>query len=161
MAKVFARAQIAFVSTDRDMLVAYLEVGLTHARVTSAAISSGGDRPVEQLSLACEQVRWTFVEPGAREAVTFGWDLLNLKALPRTEITVVQHAVPDRGTVVGPRKPDLRHELKRPLAATNAVAGPRLVHTPSEPSGSQRSPAVHRSSRSQVRSWGNRPGWRT
>ncbi len=25
---------------------------------------------------------WTFVEPGAREAVAFGWDLLDLKALP-------------------------------------------------------------------------------
>ena len=41
------------------------------------------------------------------------------------------------------------------------VPGPRLVHTPSEPSGSQRSVAVHRSTRWQVRSWGNRPGCRT
>jgi hypothetical protein len=38
---------------------------------------------------------------------------------------------------------------------------PRLVHTPSEPSGSQRSPAVGRSRRSQTRSCGNRPGGRT
>ncbi len=82
MAKVFAKAQIAFVSTDQAKLVAYLVVDVTNAGISSAAISSGGDRPVEQLSLACEQIRWTFVEPGAREAVTFGWDLLNLKALP-------------------------------------------------------------------------------
>jgi type VI secretion system secreted protein Hcp len=79
---VFAKAKITFASTDQDRFVAYLEVDLGNARVTSVATSSGGDRPVEQLSLACEQVRWTFVEPGAREAVTFGWDLLNLKALP-------------------------------------------------------------------------------
>ncbi|HEX2290407.1 MAG TPA: type VI secretion system tube protein Hcp [Pseudonocardiaceae bacterium] len=82
LGKVFDKAQIAFVSTDRDMLVAYLVVDLSNTRVSSAAISSGGDRPVEQLSLACEQIRWAFVEPGAREAVTFGWDLLNQKALP-------------------------------------------------------------------------------
>ncbi len=81
MGKVFAKARIAFASTDQDRIVAYLEVDLTNARVTSVATSSGGDRPVEQLSLVCEQIRWTF-EPGAREAVTFGWDLLNLKALP-------------------------------------------------------------------------------
>ena len=79
---VFAKAKISFASTDRDMLVAYLVVDLGNARVTSLATSSSGDRPGEQLSLACEQIRWTFVEPGAREAVTFGWDLLNLKALP-------------------------------------------------------------------------------
>jgi hypothetical protein len=42
-----------------------------------------------------------------------------------------------------------------------APAGPRLVHIPSEPSGSQRSPAVHRSPRSHVRSCGNRSWWRT
>jgi hypothetical protein len=41
------------------------------------------------------------------------------------------------------------------------VPGPRLVHMPSEPSGSQRSPAVHRSPSSQVPSWGNEPGGRT
>ena len=45
------------------------------------AISSGGDRPMEQLSLAGEQIRWTF-QPRTAEEVTFGWDLLNLKALP-------------------------------------------------------------------------------
>jgi type VI secretion system secreted protein Hcp len=82
LGKVFDKAQITFVRTDRDMLVAYLVVDLSNARVSSAAISSGGDRPVEQLSLTGEQIRWTFVEPGAREAVTFGWDLLNQKALP-------------------------------------------------------------------------------
>ena len=78
--KVFAKAKITFASTSQDKVVAYLEVDLTNARVTSVAASSGGDRPVEQLSLACEQIRWTF-EPGAA-AVTFGWDLLNLKPLP-------------------------------------------------------------------------------
>jgi type VI secretion system secreted protein Hcp len=81
MGKVFAKARIAFASSDQDRFVAYLVVDLTNARVSSVATSSGGDRPVEQLSLVCEQIRWTF-EPGAREAVTFGWDLLNLKALP-------------------------------------------------------------------------------
>ena len=78
---VFAKAKISFASTDRDMLVAYLVVDLSNARVTSLATSSSGDRPGEQLSLACEQIRWTF-DPGTREAVTFGWDLLNQKALP-------------------------------------------------------------------------------
>ena len=81
LGKVFAKARIAFASSDQDRFVAYLVVDLTNARVSSVATSSGGDRPVEQLSLVCEQIRWTF-EPGAREAVTFGWDLLNLKALP-------------------------------------------------------------------------------
>ena len=38
-----------------------------------------------------------------------------------------------------------------------ARPGPRLVYTPSEPSGSQRSPAVHRSRRWQVRSWETSP----
>ena len=42
-----------------------------------------------------------------------------------------------------------------------ARIGPRLVHMPSEPSGSQRSPAVRRSRRSQGRSWGNEPAGRT
>jgi type VI secretion system secreted protein Hcp len=79
--KVFDKAKISFASTDQDRFVAYLEVDLSNARVTSVATSSGGDRPVEQLSLACEQIRWTFVEPGAREAGTFGWDLLNQKPL--------------------------------------------------------------------------------
>jgi hypothetical protein len=46
-------------------------------------------------------------------------------------------------------------------ALLGAVGGPRLVHTPSEPSGSQRSPAVRRPCRSRVRSCRNRPGWRT
>ncbi len=82
LGKVFAKAQIAFASTDQDKLVAYLVVDLTNARVSLAAISSGGDRPVEQLSLACEQIRWTFIEPGSRETVAFGWDLLDQKALP-------------------------------------------------------------------------------
>jgi hypothetical protein len=41
------------------------------------------------------------------------------------------------------------------------VPGPRLVHMPSEPSGSQRSPAVHHSPRWQVRSCANRAAWRT
>jgi type VI secretion system secreted protein Hcp len=81
LGKVFDKAQIAFVRTDRDMLVRYLVVDLANVRVSSAAISSGGDRPVEQLSLACEQIRWTF-QPRTAEEVTFGWDLLNLKALP-------------------------------------------------------------------------------
>jgi type VI secretion system secreted protein Hcp len=80
--KVFDKAKISFARTDQDRFVAYLVVDLGNARVTSVATSSGGDRPVEQLSLACEQVRWSFVEPGAREAVTFGWDLLNQKVLP-------------------------------------------------------------------------------
>jgi type VI secretion system secreted protein Hcp len=79
---VFAKAKITFASSGEGKLVAYLEVDLSNARVTSVATSSGGDRPVEQLSLACEQIRWTFVDPGTREAVTFGWDLLNQKALP-------------------------------------------------------------------------------
>jgi type VI secretion system secreted protein Hcp len=81
LGKVFDKAQIAFVKTDRDMLVAYLVVDLSNARVSSAAISSGGDRPVEQLSLTGEQIRWTF-QPRTAEEVTFGWDLLNQKALP-------------------------------------------------------------------------------
>jgi type VI secretion system secreted protein Hcp len=81
LGKVFDKAQIAFVSTDRDMLARYLVVDLSNARVSSAAISSGGDRPVEQLSLTGEQIRWTF-QPRTAEEVTFGWDLLNLKALP-------------------------------------------------------------------------------
>jgi type VI secretion system secreted protein Hcp len=80
--RVFAKARITFASSGEGKLVAYLEVDLSNARVTSVATSSGGDRPVEQLSLACEQIRWTFVDPGTREAVTFGWDLLNQKALP-------------------------------------------------------------------------------
>jgi type VI secretion system secreted protein Hcp len=81
MGKVFAKAQITFASTDDARLVAYLVVNLTNARVSSVATSSGGDRPMEQLSLGCEQIRWTF-QPRTAEEVTFGWDLLNLKPLP-------------------------------------------------------------------------------
>ena len=39
--------------------------------------------------------------------------------------------------------------------------GPRLVHTPSEPSDSQRSPTVSRSRSWQARSCRNKPEWRT
>jgi hypothetical protein len=39
-----------------------------------------------------------------------------------------------------------------PLPPRASVSGPRLGHTPSEPSGSQRSPAVHRSPRSRIKS---------
>jgi type VI secretion system secreted protein Hcp len=81
MAKVLGKAQITFTRTERDIFVAYLVVALTNARIFSVATSSGGDRPMEQLSLVCEQISWTY-EPGAREAVTFGYDLLNAKALP-------------------------------------------------------------------------------
>ena len=80
MGKAFAKVQITFASTDEARLVAYLVVDLTNARVSSVAISSGGDRPMEQLSLGCEQIRWTF-KPRTAEEVTFGWDLFNLKAL--------------------------------------------------------------------------------
>jgi hypothetical protein len=45
-----------------------------------------------------------------------------------------------------------------PLPPRADVTGPHLGHTPSDPSGSQRSPAVRRSCRSHVRSWGNRNG---
>ncbi len=78
---VFAKAKVSFASTDQDKFVAYLEVDLSNARVTSLATSSSGDRPGEQLALACEQIRWTF-QPRTGEEVTFGWDLLNLKPLP-------------------------------------------------------------------------------
>lgn len=81
LGKVFAKAQITYASSDDARFVAYLVVDLTNARVSSVAISSGGDRPMEQLSLAGEQIRWTF-QPRTAEEVTFGWDLLNLKALP-------------------------------------------------------------------------------
>jgi type VI secretion system secreted protein Hcp len=81
MGKVFAKAQITYARTDEARLVAYFVVDLTNARVSSVATSSGGDRPMEQLSLAGEQIRWTF-QPRTEEEVTFGWDLLNLKALP-------------------------------------------------------------------------------
>jgi type VI secretion system secreted protein Hcp len=81
MGKMFAKAQITYASSDDARFVAYLVVDLTNARVSSVAISSGGDRPMEQLSLAGEQIRWTF-QPRTAEEVTFGWDLLNLKALP-------------------------------------------------------------------------------
>jgi len=80
-AKVLAKAQITFTRTEQDRFVAYLVVDLTNARISSVATSSGGDRPMEQLSLACEQISWTY-EPEAREAATFGYDLLNAKALP-------------------------------------------------------------------------------
>jgi hypothetical protein len=47
------------------------------------------------------------------------------------------------------------------LPASASGLGPRLVHMPSEPSGSQRSPALHHLCRSQVRSCRNEPGRRT
>jgi hypothetical protein len=52
------------------------------------------------------------------------------------------------------------HLLTQPSSGRipRAGLGPRLVHTPTEPSGSQRSPAVHRSPRSQVRSGKTSPG---
>jgi type VI secretion system secreted protein Hcp len=78
---VFAKAKITFAKHDEARVVAYLEVELTNVRVSSVATSSGGDRPMEQLSLVCEQIRWTFA-PKTAEAVTFGWDLLNMKPLP-------------------------------------------------------------------------------
>jgi hypothetical protein len=51
-----------------------------------------------------------------------------------------------------------RTELGHPASAPGLV---HLVHTPSESSGTQRSPAVHHSRRSWARSWTNRTGCRT
>jgi hypothetical protein len=54
----------------------------------------------------------------------------------------------------------LRMSLSR-ATKRGARPGPCLVHIPSEPSGSQRSPAVGRSRSLQARSWENRPWGRT
>jgi hypothetical protein len=59
-----------------------------------------------------------------------------------------------------PSRPPIRDQMG-PGTCLYAWLGPRLVHTPSEPSGSQRSPAVGRSRRLQARSWGNGPWGRT
>jgi hypothetical protein len=55
-------------------------------------------------------------------------------------------AVAGRGSLVGVSRRGLPCQassaMRRAAAPASGVPGPRLVHTPSEPSGSQRSPAV-------------------
>lgn len=80
-AEVLGQAKITFARTDGGLVVAYLVIDLTNARVTSVATSSAGDRPTEQLSLVSERITWTY-KPGMKEAVTFGYDLLSAKPLP-------------------------------------------------------------------------------
>jgi type VI secretion system secreted protein Hcp len=80
-ASTFASGRITFVKTDRDMLVAYLAIDLTNARISSVAMSSGGDRPMEQVALVGEQITWTY-EPGGKGETAVGFDLVNAKLLP-------------------------------------------------------------------------------
>jgi type VI secretion system Hcp family effector len=80
-AEVLGQATITFARTDGALIVPYLVIDLTNARVTSLATSSDGDRPMEQLSLVSERITWTY-KPGTKEAVTFGYDLPSAKPLP-------------------------------------------------------------------------------
>ena len=80
-AEVLGQGKITFARTDGGLIVPYLVIDLTNARVTSVATSSDGDRPMEQLSLVSERITWTY-KPGTKEAVTFGYDLVNAKPLP-------------------------------------------------------------------------------
>src|SRR5215211_342186 len=105
--------------------------------------------------------RWGITMPLARTARLYrGMSLAQTPpGLPLTRRS------PRRGSLVGAAGGGLLasqgRDAERRCPHRRGMPGPRLVHTPSEPSGSQRSLAVHRSPRWQVRSWGNKPGWRT
>jgi type VI secretion system secreted protein Hcp len=83
--KSLGKAEIHFLQTADDKMQVYLIYELTDAIVSSFTLSSGGDRPMESISLNFTQILMTYnqfsgteVTPGAAK----GWDLMESKRLP-------------------------------------------------------------------------------
>jgi type VI protein secretion system component Hcp len=73
-------ARIAFARVSDGKPADYLIIELLETRVSSVAMSSDGDRPVEQVTFLSPQMRWTHQPPG-EDATSFGFDLGNQKSL--------------------------------------------------------------------------------
>ena len=72
----FGTGRISFTRTDREVLFAYLWLDLANVWITSIATSSGGDRPMEQLSLHVDRLTWSFDDRVDQDPpVTAGFDL--------------------------------------------------------------------------------------
>ncbi len=72
----FDTGRISFTRTDREVLVAYLWLDLANVWITSIATSSGGDRPMEQLTLHVDRLTWSFDDRDDQDPpVTAGFDL--------------------------------------------------------------------------------------
>ena len=77
-----ATGRISFTRTDREVLFAYLWLDLANVWITSIATSSGGDLPVEQLTLHADRLTWSFDDPVDRDPpATVSFDLSLEKVL--------------------------------------------------------------------------------
>ncbi len=77
-----ATGRISFTRTDREVLFAYLWLDLANVWITSIATSSGGDLPVEQLTLHADRLTWSFEDPVDRDPpATVSFDLSVEKVL--------------------------------------------------------------------------------
>ena len=61
---------INFCSTDASQLRTYAEYKLTNCMISGYSVSSGGDRPIESLSINFTKIEYVFKEFGADNAVT-------------------------------------------------------------------------------------------
>jgi type VI secretion system secreted protein Hcp len=67
---------ISMVRVDRDKLFTYCKITLSSLLVSSYAASSGGDRPLESLSLNFAKIKVEYFDPDVLTQPTpFSWDL--------------------------------------------------------------------------------------